>query len=100
MTKSPSLDEILALAESLLVPAGKKLPIKGTRHKPGATALADALPPTKALSDIGRDECRWPYDGHMACGRAKERGAYCAAHATRAYVKGSAVPLIRKAGAE
>lgn len=53
---------------------------------------APDLPPAGAqtVRSIGRHACRWPFgepgsDGFRLCGSPAERGAYCAAHAARAY---------------
>ncbi|MDX2265409.1 MAG: GcrA family cell cycle regulator [Hyphomicrobiales bacterium] len=40
-----------------------------------------------ALDDLGRAHCRWPCAEGRYCGRARVVGAYCLAHARRAYVR-------------
>lgn len=39
----------------------------------------------KKLIDLEPRDCRWPLETGGFCAERKERGAYCGAHAKRAY---------------
>lgn len=41
----------------------------------------------KQLLDLNPHDCRWPLDNGQFCAERRIRGAYCAEHAERAYIK-------------
>ncbi len=68
-------------------------PMRGPRVRPLQVSPSAALEPgdgQATVLTVGRHACRWPYGDPLAddfalCGRPAVRGAYCAAHAERAY---------------
>lgn len=90
LTRNAVLGKIARLGLSHPRPGGR-----GRRTTPDRPSPEPPAQGVATVLSVGRLDCRWPYGDprdpdFSLCGRPSERGAYCAAHAARAYQR---VPL-------